>query len=213
MDDILQTVISFSLLFFEYRVIDVYNVDFPCTRLGEYILLAGVFYYSRCCSVAFGDTMITVLPIAWFVLLGLAPLSIAETNSRQSKSEEINSLQSIAMLFDGGSIHFRFEMSSGSTLETILNDIKQIGGPLRGVPEQSAADWWLWVVRERATIFLDAVKPENQTYLNMLGRYLARNRNIDHHARRELLELIAIMKDRKRAKVPYDFWTGFKKVS
>ncbi|MFZ4779292.1 MAG: hypothetical protein ACOYM3_28340 [Terrimicrobiaceae bacterium] len=153
--------------------------------------------------------MNTILPIAWIVVLGLAPLSKAETNPRQIKAEEIVSLQRIAMLFDGGSIQFRFEMSSGSPLELILNDHEQMG-LLRGVPEESAKDWWLWLVKDHENYFLYPDKPENQAILNMLAAFLKRHSDIDSHADQNLLELMAILKDRRRTKVSYDTWTYFK---
>jgi len=152
-----------------------------------------------------------VLSIAWLGILTLAPLSHAETIPGSGKAEEITSLQGIAMLFDGGSIRFRFMLSSGSILELILNDQEQMGGLLPGVPEHSAGDWWLWLVKNRATSLLVPDKAENQEIRDMLINYLKRHSDIDSHARQQIHELVAILKDRGRKKVSYDFWTGYKR--
>jgi hypothetical protein len=154
--------------------------------------------------------MNALLPIVWIMMLGLVPLSLAETDSRQIKAEEIVSLQRIGMLFDGGSIQFRFEMSSGAPLELILNDYEQMG-LLRGVPDESSKDWWLWLVKDKKEHFLYPDKSENQAILDMLSDYLMQNSDIESRAQKNLLELMAILKDRKRTKVSYDFWTYFKK--
>jgi hypothetical protein len=151
------------------------------------------------------------LQIALIVILAHAPFSSGETTPSHIKTEEIASLQQITMLFDGGSIQFRFELLSGSTLEVILNDHEQMGGWLRGVPEQSARDWWLWLVKDRVTHFLNPDKSENYEIENMLATFLKQHSDIDNHTRQELLELKAIINDRKRTKVSYNFWTGFRK--
>ena len=154
--------------------------------------------------------MHTIRLLSCFAIVGYSSLTIAEIAPNQIKADEIVSLQRIAMLFDGGSIQFRFEMSSGSLLELRINDRKQMGGLLQGVSEGSESDWWVWVVGGNTTVFLDPETSENMNILNMLSLYLKSNRDIDSHARQELLELMAILKDRKRTKVSYNFWTGFR---
>jgi hypothetical protein len=157
--------------------------------------------------------MKTIPLLVCLASLGFGLLAVAGTVSSQPKAEEIVSLRRIAMLFDGGSIQFRFELSSGSSLELRLNDRKQMDGLLRGVPEGFANDWWVWVVQKEVTSFLEPDGFENRSILGLLTRFLERGSDIDPRARKELEELVSILKNRTRPKVSYDFWKGFKNDS
>lgn len=154
--------------------------------------------------------MKAALAITLIGIFGQIACFSGEATANPTGEEQIASLQRIAMVFDGGSIQFRFTLSSGSSLEVILNDQAQVG-MLPGVPEHSAADWWLWLVKDKVRHFLSAESTSNQKLETMLDSFLRQHDAVGLDTRRQLQELKSIVEDRKRRKVSYDFWIGFNK--